>query len=127
MQSTPADLVLAALLAERLVEVAKHVLQPLLGEVPEPRRHLLWKLLGLAAGIVLAFGMEIDFFAVLGCAGAPWLGRLLAGILAGMGTQWVHEVLSNLPHEAVRILRAWARSRARPELARRGLRGRTAS
>lgn len=110
MQSTPAGLVLIAFFAERLVEVVKCILQPLLRDFPEPRRHLLWKVLGLAAGVLLAFGMKVDLFCAIGRHGEPWLGRLLAGVFAGMGTQWVHELLSNLPEEAVRILRTRARS-----------------
>ncbi len=104
-------LLLIAFFAERLVEIAKYLIKPFLGSQGEPACRTLWQALGLAAGILLAFGMQVNFLDLIGVAGTPWLGKLLAGIFAGMGTQWVHEIVSNLPYDAARSFRAQAKLR----------------
>lgn len=104
--STFIPLLLISLLAERLVEMAKSFLKPLLKNWSAEGRSALWKGCGLLAGLILAFGTQVNFLNIIGLSGAPWLGKLLAGILAGAGTQWVHEILSNLPYDTVRHYRS---------------------
>ncbi|MDH7577137.1 MAG: hypothetical protein QHH75_04750 [Bacillota bacterium] len=115
MDSSLVPLLLITFFAERLVEIAKRLIAPLLGSWPEASRHALWQALGLAAGVILAFGMHINFLNLIGVTGAPWLGKLLAGLFAGMGSQWVHEIISNLPHDAARNFRAQAKFRDRAQ------------
>lgn len=96
------SMLLVALFAERIVEVLKAILLPLLVGWPEGQRTALWRVLGVAVGVVLAFGLRVNLFALVGVAEAnPWLGTLLAGLFAGMGTEWVHNLLTNLPRLAV--------------------------
>lgn len=96
------SMLLVALFAERVVEVLKGILLPLVAGWPEAKRTALWRVLGVAAGVVLAFGLRVNLFALVGVADAnPWLGTLLAGVFAGMGTEWVHNLLTNLPRLAV--------------------------
>jgi len=111
MGNSVVPLLLIALFAERLVEIAKYLIRPFLGSWPAAARSTLWQALGLAAGIILAFGMHVNFLEIIGAAGAPWLGKILAGIFAGMGTQWIHELISNLPYDASRNYRAQAKFR----------------
>lgn len=107
-----------ALLVERLVEVIRAVAAPWVAGWPEPRRAALWKALGLAWGLVLAVGLKVNLFALLGAEGvAPGLGMLLSGLFAGMGSEWVHHLLTDLPRLAVegrkiRLLRKDNESRA---------------
>lgn len=95
-------LLLIALFAERVVEIAKPLLQPWAGGWSEEKRTSLWRGLALAVGVILAFGLRVDLFALAGVEGAnPLLGMVLAGLFAGMGTEWVHHLLTNLPRLAV--------------------------
>ncbi|MGB9887107.1 MAG: hypothetical protein ACPLPT_06860 [Moorellales bacterium] len=102
-----ASLLLIALFAERLVEAVKVVLAPWLGRWPASNREAIWRLLGLGWGLVLALGLKVNLFQMMGLPeGNPVLGALLAGLFAGMGTEWVHQLLTNLPRlsaEARRI------------------------
>jgi fructose-specific phosphotransferase system IIC component len=111
MKESIGSLLVIALLAERLVEIGKYLITPFLKEWAGTSKRAFWQGLGLVLGIILAFQMNINFFEIIQAPGAPWLGKLLAGLFAGMGTQWVHEILSNLPSEAARNFRSQTDSR----------------
>lgn len=111
MESSMATLLFIALLSERLVEIAKIFIKPFTENWNKARLSAMWQFLGLFSGIVLAFGLQINFLSIVGIKEAPWLGKLLAGIFAGMGTQWVHELITNLPYEIARSHRAQAELR----------------
>ncbi|HAA90618.1 MAG: Uncharacterized protein XD63_0303 [Thermoanaerobacterales bacterium 50_218] len=111
MKESVGSLLVIALLAERLVEISKYLVSPFLKDWAGTSKRVLWQGLGLIVGIILAFEMNINFFEIIQTPGAAWLGKLLAGLFAGMGTQWVHEILSNLPSEAARNFRSQTDSR----------------
>lgn len=91
-----------ALISERLVEASKGVLLPFLSKWPEDRKTVLWKTLGLFFGILFAAGAKVDIFSILGVTSTnPVLGIAISGIFAGMGTEWVHQLLTNLPQVTV--------------------------
>ncbi len=99
-------LLMISLLAERLVEILKPIFKPFVKNWSPEKISALWKVCGLLAGLILAFGTQVNFFSIIGLPGNPWLGKFVAGILAGAGTQWVHEILSNLPYDTVRHYRS---------------------
>jgi hypothetical protein len=105
------NLLIVALLSERLVEIVKSLVKPFLTKWSDQRLAALWKVCGLLTGVILAFGMKVNLFQIINVSGYRFLGILLAGVFAGMGTQWVHEILSNLPYDAVRSCRTLNKTR----------------
>ncbi|MDN5375271.1 MAG: hypothetical protein PWQ39_311 [Thermacetogenium sp.] len=99
-------LLMISLLAERLVEILKPILKTYVKNWSPEKFSALWEVCGLLAGLILAFGTQVNFFSIVGLAGNPWLGKFLAGILAGAGAQWMHEILSSLPYDTVRHYRS---------------------
>ncbi|MCR4420441.1 MAG: hypothetical protein QHH27_09515 [Clostridia bacterium] len=91
-------LLVVALFAERLVEALKMVLGSMVQGWPRPYQESFWRLLGLFWGVLLAVALKVNLFVIAGLPDAnPVLGALLAGLFAGMGTEWVHQLLTNLP------------------------------
>lgn len=57
-----------------------------------------WKMVGaIAVGIVVAFNLNLDFFALVGLSEtAPAIGILLTGILISRGSNYVYDLYTGL-------------------------------
>ncbi len=95
------ELALIFVLAAFVVEHVTQILMDLVpkawhqvGEVPVARY------VALALGLAVAFALGFDLFALMGfrptAVWAPWLGQVLAGLIIGRGSNFVHDFLEGV-------------------------------
>lgn len=96
------SVILVAFLSERAVEVVKRLIKPYLANWPEDRQTSLYLIVASACGILLSFGFNINILEQYSTPFRyPAIGMVITGIFAGMGSQWIHEILINLPRSFV--------------------------
>lgn len=89
-----------AFLAEGLTEyLARPIIQGLSNAEPadpaEPYEKPLWlRYIACLVGIGLALAFKADLFAAVGLAAVnPWIAYVLTGILAGRGSNYIHDLI----------------------------------
>ncbi|AFV13029.1 hypothetical protein Tph_c28640 [Thermacetogenium phaeum DSM 12270] len=62
-------LLMISLLAERLEEILKPIFKPFVKNRGPEKISALWKVCGSLAGLILAFGTQVNFFSIIGLPG----------------------------------------------------------